>query len=250
MTSGFKTVIICLCTYAEKIQREKALRLAAAAKKSSAEVFFVPDFCGYAATCGRELAGIVLKNGADKTVVAACRSRAVSSLLQYAADKENTPSLFDGVKVCDIENESVESIISELGFEQTSETDSDFVIPESEGEWLPWFPVIDRTRCIDCGKCADFCIFGVYSVSENGKVEVSSPASCKNNCPACARICPKTAIIFPKYKLSPINGGTEDEDKNVRLSQDNLFSGGNFAEKLAMRRKKAAGGIFRKEEDK
>ena len=35
---------------------------------------------------------------------------------------------------------------------------------------------------------------------------MKNPANCKTNCPACARICPQVAIIFPKHKTSPING--------------------------------------------
>ena len=35
---------------------------------------------------------------------------------------------------------------------------------------------------------------------------MASPDNCKPGCPACARICPKSAIIFPKYEHSPIDG--------------------------------------------
>ena len=35
---------------------------------------------------------------------------------------------------------------------------------------------------------------------------MENPANCKTNCPACARICPQVAIVFPKHKTSPING--------------------------------------------
>lgn len=250
MKSESKTVILCLCSHAGKVQRDKALRLATAARRASADVVFVPDFCRYAALNSSELADLVRQKGAENVAVAACHKRAVTSLLQYAADTEKSPSLFSGVKVFNMVNGSVEDIISELGFTPVTEPDTDFTLPESDGEWVPWFPVIDRSRCVDCGKCADFCIFGVYSVENGRKVRVSSPASCKNQCPACARICPKLAIIFPKHASSPIDGGLAEDDKNVRLSQDNLFSGGNFAEKLAMRRKKASGGIFKKEDEK
>lgn len=250
MESESKTVIVCLCSYAGKVPKDKALKLATAAKRASADVIFVPDFCRYAAMNSAELAEIARKKGAENIVVAACQKRAAASLLQYAADTEKSPSLFSGVRIFDIVNGSVEDMISELGFAPVTEPDTDFTLPESDGEWVPWFPVIDRSRCVDCGKCADFCIFGVYSVENGRKVRVSSPASCKNQCPACARICPKLAIIFPKHASSPIDGGLAEDDKNVRLSQDNLFSGGNFAEKLAMRRKKASGGIFKKEDGK
>jgi NAD-dependent dihydropyrimidine dehydrogenase PreA subunit len=66
--------------------------------------------------------------------------------------------------------------------------------------------VIDYDRCRNCKQCLNFCLFGVYQLSEEGKVEVRKPAGCKTNCPACARMCPQKAIIFPKYAEAPING--------------------------------------------
>jgi NAD-dependent dihydropyrimidine dehydrogenase PreA subunit len=74
------------------------------------------------------------------------------------------------------------------------------------GEWIPWFPVIDYDRCQNCRQCLQFCLFGVYAADEGGKVRVAKPESCKTGCPACARICPHAAIIFPKYAEGPISG--------------------------------------------
>jgi NAD-dependent dihydropyrimidine dehydrogenase PreA subunit len=76
---------------------------------------------------------------------------------------------------------------------------------EPPGKWIPWFPVIDRGRCSECGKCLSFCLFGVYE-AEGRRVRVARPESCKTNCPACARVCPQCAIIFPKHKGAPIDG--------------------------------------------
>ncbi|MCD6405162.1 MAG: 4Fe-4S binding protein, partial [Planctomycetes bacterium] len=70
---------------------------------------------------------------------------------------------------------------------------------EKDDPWVPWFPVIDYDRCINCKQCMNFCLFGTFSLSEDGTVVVSSPSSCKTNCPACGRICPQVAIMFPKY---------------------------------------------------
>ncbi len=60
-----------------------------------------------------------------------------------------------------------------------------------------WFPVMDRSLCIDCGHCLQFCIFGVYSRDEEGHVYTAAPDNCKPGCPACARVCPVGAIMFP-----------------------------------------------------
>src|SRR5438105_885289 len=81
------------------------------------------------------------------------------------------------------------------------------------GEWKPWFPVIDYDRCTNCMQCLSFCLFGVYGASADGKIEVQHESNCKTDCPACSRVCPEVAIMFPKYKAGPINGdaiSTED----------------------------------------
>ena len=78
--------------------------------------------------------------------------------------------------------------------------------PAAKGRWLPWFPVIDVDRCTNCLQCLNFCLFGVYDKSTDGKLVVANPAGCKTNCPACSRVCPEVAIMFPKYRHGPING--------------------------------------------
>lgn len=60
-----------------------------------------------------------------------------------------------------------------------------------------WYPVIDRDRCVGCRACLQFCLFGVYELDPDGQVLVARPDNCKPGCPACARICPEGAIIFP-----------------------------------------------------
>jgi NAD-dependent dihydropyrimidine dehydrogenase PreA subunit len=72
--------------------------------------------------------------------------------------------------------------------------------------WKPWFPVIDYDRCTNCMQCLSFCLFGVYGVDGDKKIQVQNQDNCKTNCPACSRVCPEAAIMFPKYKAGPING--------------------------------------------
>jgi Pyruvate/2-oxoacid:ferredoxin oxidoreductase delta subunit len=74
------------------------------------------------------------------------------------------------------------------------------------GAWKPWFPVIDYDRCTNCMQCLSFCLFGVYGVDGDSKIQVQNNDNCKTNCPACSRVCPEAAIMFPKYKAGPING--------------------------------------------
>jgi NAD-dependent dihydropyrimidine dehydrogenase PreA subunit len=72
--------------------------------------------------------------------------------------------------------------------------------------WKPWFPVIDYSRCTNCMQCLSFCLFDVYGVSADSKIQVQYQSNCKTDCPACSRVCPEVAIMFPKYRHGPING--------------------------------------------
>ncbi len=78
--------------------------------------------------------------------------------------------------------------------------------------WKPWFPVIDFDRCTNCMQCLSFCLFDVYGVTPAGKITVQNESNCKTDCPACSRVCPEVAILFPKYKAGPINGDEVQAD--------------------------------------
>ena len=80
------------------------------------------------------------------------------------------------------------------------------------GKWKPWFPVIDYARCTNCMQCLSFCLFEVYGVSKDSKIQVQNQSNCKTECPACSRVCPEVAILFPKYRHSPINGDEVNAD--------------------------------------
>ena len=80
-----------------------------------------------------------------------------------------------------------------------------------------------------------FCLFGVYEVGENGRVVVKEPGNCKPGCPACARVCPEAAIMFPKYASAPINGGeakTGGGGQPVKVDISAMLGGGNAMQTL------------------
>ena len=83
------------------------------------------------------------------------------------------------------------------------------------GEWKPWVPVIDYDRCTNCMQCLSCGLFDVYGVDDEQEIQVQNNDNCKTNCPACSRVCPEAAIMFPKYKSGPINGDVvSDGDLN------------------------------------
>ena len=74
---------------------------------------------------------------------------------------------------------------------------------------VPWYPVIDRELCTRCGTCADYCLFSVYAKPKDGAIRVAAPQNCKTGCPACARLCPTGALIFPFCADAELNGAIE-----------------------------------------
>ena len=72
----------------------------------------------------------------------------------------------------------------------------------------PWYPVIDHARCSGCGTCRDYCLFSVYG--GGAAVRVRAPLNCKTGCPACARLCPEAALIFPFCAEAELNGEVEE----------------------------------------
>lgn len=86
-------------------------------------------------------------------------------------------------------------------------TISEIVEPVSER----WYPVIDASRCTNCGHCLQFCIFDVYAHDGSGRVVAVSPDNCKPGCPACSRVCPEGAIIFPCYRKDTAIAGAPGE---------------------------------------
>ncbi len=118
-------------------------------------------------------------------------------------------------------------------------------------EWKPWFPVIDYDRCTNCMQCLSFCLFGVYDVDGDKQIDVANPDKCKTNCPACSRVCPEVAILFPKYKNGPINGDVvqaEDVDREKMKTDISSLLGGNIYSLLRQRHEHAAS-RFSKERD-
>ena len=101
-----------------------------------------------------------------------------------------------------------------------------------------WYPVIDYSRCTNCMECIDFCLFGVYGVDKVETILVEQPDNCRKGCPACSRVCPENAIIFPQHKTPSIAGSELADAGGLKIDLSRLFGApetGETAEQAAIR---------------
>lgn len=211
LMSANKSILICRCAERGWIDLSKLPEGLA----EDGSVVVLPDLCRAAAEKNSVLEEIA---ASDSAVVYACRPRAVRALFDYAG-----APLLDSAKVVDLRRE----------------TAADGEAPE---EAPAWYPVIDYNRCSNCGQCHEFCLFGVYEKDAEERVQVVHPGNCKNNCPACARICPEAAIIFPKSAESPINGAEIDDETalktQIKLNVDEILGDDVYAALEARKQKR------------
>jgi NAD-dependent dihydropyrimidine dehydrogenase PreA subunit len=99
-----------------------------------------------------------------------------------------------------------------------------------------WYPVIDYSRCTNCMECIDFCLFGVYGVDGQERILVENQDECKKGCPACSRVCPEQAIMFPEYKTPAIAGAPVGAVDSLKIDLTKLFGGGDALAMAAQER--------------
>lgn len=101
-------------------------------------------------------------------------------------------------------------------------TNGHSVADADDGVKRRWYPVIDYSRCTNCMECIDFCLFGVYGVDVLDRILVETQDNCKKGCPACSRVCPANAIIFPQHKQPEI-AGASGEVTSLKIDLSQLF---------------------------
>ena len=198
-------VVFCGCSYYDIIPRASREQILIGLRQNGVALEVVPDLCGLAANRDPRLETWA---DASSLTIVACFPRATRWLFHAAGIPLDGQARFFNMRT-----QSPEEIIAQIAecgvrsadSSRNTNPQSEIINPQSGG-WVPWFPVIDYDRCHNCRQCLNFCLFGVYALSDEGRVEVRKPAGCKTNCPACARMCPNQAIIFPKYADPHING--------------------------------------------
>lgn len=109
------------------------------------------------------------------------------------------------------------------------------VADDEEGVRRRWYPVIDYSRCTNCMECIDFCLFGVYGVDALDRILVETQDNCKKGCPACSRVCPANAIVFPHHKTPEI-AGASGEVTSLKIDLSKLFGAPDAMELAARER--------------
>jgi heterodisulfide reductase subunit A-like polyferredoxin len=178
-----------------------------------------------------------------RKVVVACFPRTVKNLLvQNGLD-------LSGLEVLNFRLLSVAEIESKLRIEYSfAEGKAVEALVESGLDVPAWYPVIDRSFCTDCGKCFKFCLFGVYSFGEK-HLKVVNPLACKNNCPACGRNCPTSAIIFPRLKEGGILAGAEPgTEPQVKVQYEDINMISTLNQRSASRRNIFRAGLIEQAE--
>jgi len=199
------TVLFCHCANSGVVPEDVKGAVHEGLVREGRAVEYVADLCGLSARRDPLLKRLSSRKGIR---IAACYPPAVRWL--FHAGGAELPA---DVELLNMREEDAETVLDRLN--RAAEGDGSkgsMPDPTEKGEWVPWFPVIDYDRCTGCMQCLKFCLFGVFQETEDELPTVVNPMNCKINCPACARVCPEAAIIFPKHETGPINGSDEAPD--------------------------------------
>lgn len=247
-------VVFCQCKYAQVLPEAVKQAALKALTDSGQEFQVVDDLCELSAR--RDPAMARMASGGP-VKIAACFPRAVKWLFHAAG----TPLKEDATEIVNLRAvnalDSMPTLVNRTvtpnvpAGKSVREDGPKPALKSETGAWKPWFPVIDYDRCTNCMQCLSFCLFGVYGVDDEKRIQVQNQDNCKTNCPACSRVCPEAAIMFPKYKAGPINGDiVSDSDLNREKMKIDISAllGGDVYSMLRTRSERAAS-RFSKERD-
>jgi NAD-dependent dihydropyrimidine dehydrogenase PreA subunit len=145
--------------------------------------------------------------------------------------KADAPTLVDGSNVLDHAGHDPQPVAPVAAAVPPSQP---VVIAEDPAR--RWYPVIDYSRCTNCMECIDFCLFGVYGVDRAETILVEQPDNCRKGCPACSRVCPENAIIFPQHKTPAIAGSPDGSAGALKIDLSKLFGAPDALEVAVLER--------------
>ena len=217
------SIIICKCCNAGLIEKQIIDAVQEVLKQADQDVICVDDLCALAAKQDDRFNQWASE---ENLTILACFPRAIQAL--FAQAQIQLPSRTKFINLRDIKSlDQAKEMLTD--FQKGSGAGQSESVTATDPQWQPWYPTIDYDRCKNCKQCLNFCLFGVYALKE-GQVRVTQPDKCKTGCPACARVCPYAAIIFPKYDKSPINGDEVDESQ---WKQDHAASSESLKDRLS-----------------
>lgn len=208
-------VLFCRCK-ANIISSESIEKIAAGLKNFHTNVYELQDLCALTIN-EKDVLNTIGKEFQQKIIVA-CYPRAIKNMFrQNGID-------FGEFEVLNFRELSAEKIFAKLANDfQLKKGEARYQVQITDLNVPAWFPVIDESLCTLCGKCARFCLFGVYSYDKKS-LKVVDPLACKDNCPACGRTCPTSAIIFPRLAENTVLAGDEPNGKRIAVDKGSLLS--------------------------
>lgn len=207
-------VIFCRCG-ANVISSKKLDDIASGLKNLDVHVFELHDLCAFSVKEQDVLNAIGTEF--QQKIVIACYPRAVKNMLNQGGVD------FGQFEVLNFKELSSEEILSKLKNEYRILEGKALYQEQITSLDVPaWFPVIDESLCTLCGKCARFCLFGVYTFDKKS-LNVVNPLACKDKCPACGRTCPTSAIMFPRLDENTVLAGDEPGIKKLTVDKGSLL---------------------------
>ena len=62
-----------------------------------------------------------------------------------------------------------------------------------------WYPVVDETMCVQCGRCVALCTRNKHFCYDPDRAPVpvvAAPENCVDHCHGCGNLCPQGAITY------------------------------------------------------